>query len=170
MDILVFSDSHGHGERITEVLERPGVSPSAIFFLGDGLRDLAWIDFKGTPVYRVCGNCDFFMSDNAETEILVELGGVKIFATHGHKYSVKSGYMHFVAHAAALGADIALFGHTHTPIEKTFSAGTRLGDIDLTRDLHLLNPGSIGSNMSASFGNITLHNGNIITAFRYLDK
>ncbi len=168
MDILVFSDSHGHGERITEVLERPGVSPSAIFFLGDGLRDLAWLDIKGVPLYSVCGNCDIFVPDDVESELLVELCGVKIFAAHGHKYSVKSGHTHFAARAAELGADIALFGHTHTPFEATISAGTAIGGVGLTRDLHLLNPGSIGSYTNASFGNITLHKGNILTSFRYL--
>ncbi len=169
MDILVFSDSHGHPERIAEVLARPGVSPSAVFFLGDGLRDLAWLDFKGAPLYRVCGNCDFFAADGTESELFTELGGVKIFAAHGHRYSVKSTETHIAAHAAALGADIVLFGHTHTPLERTFSAGTELGGVTLTRDLHMLNPGSIGSG-DASFGQITLHNGRILTSFRYLYK
>ncbi len=167
MDILVFSDSHGHGDRIEEVLRRPGVNPSAVFFLGDGLRDLAWLELRGIPLYSVCGNCDFFAAEGSESELLVELGGVKIFATHGHKYSVKSGHARFAARAAELGADIALFGHTHTPLEQTYPAGTVLGATELTRDLHLLNPGSIGSN-KGSFGNITLHNGNILTSFRYI--
>ncbi len=167
MDILVFSDSHGHGERIAEVLARPRVSPSAIFFLGDGLRDLAWLELGGVPLYRVCGNCDFFVADGTESELLVELGGVRIFASHGHKYSVKSGYVRFAARAAELGADIALFGHTHTPLERTFSAGDVLGGVTLTRDLHLLNPGSIGDN-GATFGCITLRNGQILTSFRNL--
>ncbi len=169
MDILVFSDSHGHGERIEEILQRPAVAPSAVFFLGDGLRDIAWIDFGGIPVYSVSGNCDIFASDDIKEELLVELGGVKIFAAHGHRYSVKSGHSAFAARAAALGADIALFGHTHTAMTYTYETGERLGNIELNKPLYLLNSGSIGE-WDASFGSITIQNGHILTSFRYLYK
>lgn len=167
MDILVFSDSHGHGERIEEVLRRPGVSPSAVFFLGDGLRDLAWIDLRGVPLYRVSGNCDLFSADGVKDELFVELGGVKIFASHGHRYSVKSGHEAFVARAAALGADVALFGHTHIPMTRTYRADEVVCGAEIKKQLHVMNPGSIGAS-DASFGNVSVHKGSVLTSFRYL--
>ena len=47
MDILVISDSHGREDKIEKLLSLPALSPRAIFFLGDGLRDLSWIDTRG---------------------------------------------------------------------------------------------------------------------------
>ncbi len=167
MDILVFSDSHGHGERIEEVLRRPAVSPTAVFFLGDGLRDLAWIDLGGVPLYRVSGNCDLFSADRVEDEILVELCGIKIFAAHGHRYSVKSGHETFVARAAELGADVALFGHTHIPMTRTYRVGETFGGVQIKKELHVMNPGSIGA-ADASFGNVSIHKGSILTSYRQL--
>ena len=50
----------------------------------------------------------------AET-ILTELGGVRLFLTHGHLFGVKSGMSRLKLEADRVGADIALFGHTHRP-------------------------------------------------------
>lgn len=160
MNILVFSDSHGHGDRIEEIIRRQITPPDAIFFLGDGLRDLAWCDLGGSPLYSVCGNCDFYSSDTVQDEIFTELGGIKIFAAHGHRYSVKSGHITMAAKAASLGADVMLFGHTHTPVCETFNEGESLCGVKLTRKLHILNPGSIG--YGREFGTVTVRNGVIL--------
>ncbi len=160
MNILVFSDSHGNGDRIEEVVRRQITPPDAIFFLGDGLRDLAWCDLGGSRLYSVRGNCDFYSTDDTKDEILTELGGIRIFAAHGHKYSVKSGYLGMAAKAASLGADIMLFGHTHEPMCYTFNVGDTVLNIKLTKKLFVMNPGSIGQ--GKSFGNITVRNGIIL--------
>ena len=160
MNILVFSDSHGHGDRIEEVVKRQITLPDAIFFLGDGLRDLAWCDFGGSRLYAVRGNCDFYAPDGTCDEIFTELDGIKIFAAHGHKYSVKSGYLPMAARAAALGADIMLFGHTHTPVSCVLDTGDNSLGVSLTKKLYVMNPGSIGQ--GKSFGNITVRNGVIL--------
>lgn len=159
MEFLVFSDSHGHGEYIEEILDRQPRLPDAIFFLGDGLRDLAWQNFRGVPVYRVKGNCDFFGADTTDDELFIELGGVRIFAAHGHTYSVKSGYMKMAQRAAELGADIMLFGHTHDPITGTLAAGEMVGGVKLSRSLHIMNPGSLGAGV---FGSVTVIGNNIL--------
>ena len=44
-----------------------------------------------------------------------ELGGVRLFLTHGHLFGVKSGMSRLKLEADRVGADIALFGHTHRP-------------------------------------------------------
>ena len=160
MDILVISDSHGREDKIEKLLSLPALSPRAIFFLGDGLRDLSWIDTHGIPVYSVRGNCD--TSIDGEDEILTELGGKRIFAAHGHKCFVKSSYLQMAHRAACLGADIMLFGHTHTPLCTSLEKGTVIGDVTLEKRLHILNPGSIGH--GGSFGVAVIRGGEVLTS------
>ena len=109
MDLLIFSDSHGNADAMQRVIDRSVSRPDAIFFLGDGLRDLAWLDTRGAPLYAVRGNCGFFSAEDIPTELDIRLGGLRIFAAHGHLYSVKSGPQAMEAHAASLGADLMLF-------------------------------------------------------------
>ena len=162
MNILVFSDSHGHGDRIEDVIRRQITPPDAIFFLGDGLRDLAWINTGGSPLYSVRGNCDFYSSDAAEDELLINICGIRVFAAHGHKYFVKSSYLQMAHRAACLGADIMLFGHTHTPLCTSLEKGTVIGDVTLEKRLHILNPGSIGH--GGSFGVTVIRGGEVLTS------
>lgn len=161
MDILVISDSHGHADRIQDLIETRVLKTDAIFFLGDGLRDIAWLD-TNIPIYKVKGNCDFYCEET-ESEILTELGGKLIFASHGHKYSVKSTEDIMIARAASLGADIMLYGHTHLATERTVSAGETVCGVTLKKKLHILNPGSIGSS-DRGYGVVVIHGGNIITS------
>lgn len=159
MDILIFSDSHGAADRMQEVLYRQIRRPDAIFFLGDGLRDLDTLRIDGIPLYAVCGNCDWFSP--SPTELQVSLAGHTFFATHGHMYHTKSGYGALLCHAACQNVDIILTGHTHEAYYERLEAGTVLGGITLSRPLHLFNPGSIGG-YRASFGLLTVQNGQLL--------
>ena len=146
MNILVFSDSHGHGDRIEDVISRQIAPPDAIFFLGDGLRDLAWINTRGTPLYSVRGNCDFYSTFKGISALKTDsitLAGFKITFTHGDLYDVKYTAEKLSALAERTGSDIVLFGHTHIPYEKYFSDGEK--------PYYLFNPGSIGTG-SHSYG------------------
>ena len=52
-------------------------------------------------------------------EQLIELENKKILMTHGHEYGVKSSLLNLNYRAKELGADIALYGHSHiAAIEK----------------------------------------------------
>lgn len=164
MDLLIFSDSHGNADAVQRVIDRSVSRPDAIFFLGDGLRDLAWLDTRGAPIYAVRGNCDLYSAEGVPTELDMELGGLHIFASHGHLYSVKSGFSAMAAHAAGLGADIMLFGHTHEAMTETFPAGSSLGGVLLTKPLCIINPGSVGSGYDATFATLTLRSGQIIAS------
>ena len=53
-------------------------------FCGDGLSSLSDL-MLNKNFYAVKGNCDFVAFDE---ELTLEAEGVKIFVTHGHKYSV----------------------------------------------------------------------------------
>ena len=109
-------------------------SPAICFFLGDGLRDIAALSDKypDLPVYSVRGNCDF--RSDVSNAIICNVGGVSIFATHGHLYSVKyeTEFSTLAEHAKDAGADIALFGHTHWQ------------HLSEKNGVMLLNPGSAG--------------------------
>lgn len=147
MNILVFSDSHGHPDHIKEALRRQIKRPDAVIFLGDGQRDMLYLELDGIPFYRVSGNCDLsslFSEGNAPDEMTVELGGKRIFITHGHNYAVKSGYGVIIAAALKRDADIVLFGHTHECLEKCLSCGNDEYGIPMKKEMYLVNPGSIG--------------------------
>ena len=151
--IIVASDVHGRLRDLRWILlhERDA---DALFFLGDGLYDLdqalATCEKVGRkphyPIYRVRGNCDVGYPDPLEG--LVPLGGLLIFYTHGHMYSVKSSYDILAETAEARGADIALFGHTHA--HALVNAG--FSDLPI-----LFNPGSVRD--GASYGIIEIEEG-----------
>lgn len=160
MELLIFSDSHGRAENIQCALARQVKAPDAVLFLGDGARDLDRIFLCDTPLWAVRGNCDWSSSDFADkTERLLYLEGHTILLCHGHEWGVKGGLGALIAHAADVGADIVLFGHTHKPTLETVAAGTQIGKTALSRPMYLFNPGSVGYNEDGegySFGTLTL--------------
>ena len=112
-----------------EVLER--VKPIDMLIHCGDLEELDdYISgFVTCPVEMVRGNCDFCSPLPGETTICAK--NHRIFVTHGHMYGVKMGLQHLADRAKTLGADIALYGHTHMPI---------LTEID---GVTILNPGSL---------------------------
>lgn len=160
MELLIFSDSHGRAENIQVALERQVKAPDAVLFLGDGARDLDRIFLCDVPLWAVRGNCDWSSSDFADrTERLLYLEGHTILLCHGHEWGVKGSLGALIAHAADVGADIVLFGHTHKPTLETVAAGENVGKTTLSRPMYLFNPGSIGYNEDGkgySFGTLTL--------------
>ena len=131
MRIVVFSDSHGSFDALYRALES---QPHADMFLhlGDGyseLEDLCAV-FPDKRILSVRGNCDF--SCLAKSEDILTAAGKRIFFTHGHLYDVKRGTQRLIRRAKELSCDIALFGHTHIPVNAHEDG------------VHLRNPGSIG--------------------------
>lgn len=126
-----------------------------VFFLGDGLRDLYSLTEKmsSCAVIPVRGNCDsqcdpLFAGVPEVDEIT--LLDKKIVLLHGHTAGAKSGVGGLVALAKKSGADIVLFGHTHTPCEKYIS--------EYEKPFYLFNPGCM-EEYPASFGILTLTEG-----------
>lgn len=150
MKICVFSDSHGYAGNMISAIELE--KPDLCFFLGDGEREIAKVieEYPELPVYAVSGNCDF-RTDLSST-ICCEIGGVTIYATHGHLSRVKYDYdlETLTSQAAEAGADIALFGHTHCQ------------HLSESRGVTLLNPGSIGRGYYPSYAVMTIENGRCI--------
>ena len=95
--------------------------------------------FSGVDFYHVPGNCDFFTS--APPSLTVSLDGVRVFLTHGHLFGVKSGLTRLALEARRVGAQLALFGHTHRAL------------LEAQDGLWLMNPGACGAGRS-DFGEI----------------
>ena len=147
MKCLVFSDSHGESRYMKEIILMHS-DAEAVFFLGDGLREVDVLreGFRDKIWVAVRGNCDFyayFGDAPAQKLETLYLSGYKISATHGDLYGAKYGLGGLIKLGLDTGADIVLFGHTHLPLEKYVS--------DYERPMYLFNPGSISSG-SRSFG------------------
>lgn len=100
-----------------------------ILFTGDYVRDGQYMAEKlKLPVYSVAGNCD--PSGAGEKEKVIELAGQKFFITHGHRYGVKRGLQSLFYKTLEVGAQVAVFGHTHIPFCQNIDG------------IWLINPGS----------------------------
>ena len=119
MRILVLSDSHGNVDNMARAVEL--TAPDRVLHLGDCQRDL--------------------------TERLLEIGGVRIFALHGHTRNVKRSPMAAMYAAKEYGAQVLLFGHTHVPL------------VDNDGSLLTLNPGAAGDPLRPTCGVLTIENG-----------
>jgi putative phosphoesterase len=131
--ILIMSDSHGRNENvelaIAQVREEIGEFQMLIH-LGD-VGDAREIEsLAGVPCYIVRGNTDYdakLLNAN-----VIEAGGHRIFATHGHLYQVDTRLDLLRFAALENDCDIAMYGHTHVPYLE-----------EAPDDVTILNPGSI---------------------------
>lgn len=130
MKIAVVSDTHRHYGKIEKVCHIIAQeNPDRILHLGDLAEDADVMEaLLDRTVLRVAGNCDG--GSGEPLELLLQLEGQTIFATHGHLYRVKLTTEGLLQAARDKGASIALYGHTHLAREES-----RLG-------VTLVNPGS----------------------------
>lgn len=131
--ILIMSDSHGRNENVELAIEqvREEIGEfQMLIHLGD-VGDAREIEsLAGVPCYIVRGNTDYDVKLlNAN---VIEAGGHRIFATHGHLYQVDMRLDLLRFAALENDCDIAMYGHTHVPYLEE--------DPD---DVTILNPGSI---------------------------
>ena len=112
MRIIVMSDSHGSMPML-EMIVAFNKNADMFIHLGDGEREVASLRIKYPDIdlRSVRGNCDF--GKESPDFLVVEAGGHRIFCSHGHRYSVKSGTETLRSIAKDNGCDAALFGHTH---------------------------------------------------------
>lgn len=128
MIIAVVSDTH-RDKTYLEKVKGYIKNADILIHLGDNFDDFIELkkSFKGES-YGVPGNCDF--NTKEEREKLLDIGGKKIFITHGDKYGVKYELNNLYFRALELKADAALFGHTHIPY------------MEESNGIWLFNPGS----------------------------
>lgn len=146
MILAVVSDTHMNKTNIKKVLK--GITKADVLIhLGDNVEDALYMSrhFKGRTIY-VAGNCDYGVK--VADDLVEELGGIKVFITHGHKYGVKSGVEILKNKAFLEGAQIAFYGHTH------------ISSIKYEDEIWLINPGSasLGRDGAESYLLISVEN------------
>ena len=150
--LLILSDSHSNRLALEHILKAEADHIDALIFLGDGLRDLeqTLTLYPRLRAYAVAGNCDFGALEPLDG--LAAFDGVVVFYTPGHMYGVKYDLDTLSDAAAARGANVALFGHTHVPVAE------QRGDV------FLFNPGSCGRCYTGpnTYGILTLADGKVV--------
>lgn len=134
MKILVMSDSHSSLSFMRRCVQ--SVKPDALIHLGDYYED-GQIIAQENPhlrMHQVPGNCDMYRYMGNQPQILCyDIGGVRMYLTHGHRHNVKMTLTRLLADARTNGAKAVLYGHTHQ------------ADCHQEEDgLWVLNPGSCG--------------------------
>jgi len=111
--IGVLSDTHGDLRHVEECLKlMQGIE--LLLHAGDFYEDAHRIGLgAGLKVVAVTGNCDHMVKGPSEEMLAV--GSRRIYLTHGHLYRVKHDLALLVQRSKALGVDVTVFGHTHTP-------------------------------------------------------
>lgn len=92
------------------------IKPQAIVHLGDHYDDGETLKelYPQIPLHQVPGNCDRYRCPPwVHARLCYDVCGVRLFMTHGHKYGVKTSTAMMLAEARAMGAQAALYGHTH---------------------------------------------------------
>lgn len=135
MKVLVVSDSHSGLSYMRAWAKL--IRPRVMIHLGDYYDDAEALaqELPNSTLIQVPGNCDRYRMFRPEPEVMrVDLDGVSVFLTHGHRHGVKSGNGALVADARKAGADVALYGHTH-----------RAECFQTEDGMWVMNPGSCGS-------------------------
>lgn len=112
------------------------IKPDHIVHLGDHYDDGTAMAEENPHIrfHQVPGNCDHYRCDpNLPAIMCYDIGGVRIYMTHGHKHYVKSGIGRLLVDARQMEAQCVLYGHTH-------QAQCFLHD----EKMWVMNPGSCG--------------------------
>lgn len=145
MKILVISDTHGYTANAEKLIKNGDFD--YCIHLGDMADDCIKLQtiFPKQKFIFARGNNEFYITDDSlfPYERIFTLENVKFFICHGHKYNVKLSTSLLKSKALDENADIALFGHTHSPMTEN--------DGKIT----LMNPGNI-----FSYGTIEIHDKN----------
>ncbi len=131
MRIIVISDTHQNYLNLKEIISQH-LDADLFLHLGDGESECTLLLMQFPEItdrfHNVKGNCDF---ESLPLELSLDLmPGHRLFATHGHRYGVKSSLTPLIRAAREDGCDIALYGHTHQS-KSVYEDG-----------VYVLNPGS----------------------------
>ena len=128
MKVLIVSDTHRKNDTYLNIVKMH--NPDMVIHCGDAEgAEYLLTEAVDCPVHIVLGNNDFFSELPRELEL--EVGGYKMWVTHGHNYYVSMGNETIKREAIAKGVDIVCYGHTHRPV------------VDLDDDVIAVNPGSL---------------------------
>ena len=129
MKVLIVSDTHGRDENLEEAVLREAPFDYLIHCGDVESREIFIEALAECPCIIVAGNNDFFTDLSHEEEITLE--GHKMLVTHGHYYFVSRNHDRLVEKAREDNCQIAMYGHTHTPV------------IEEEDGILVINPGSL---------------------------
>lgn len=131
MRLGIISDTHGNKISIRQSIAAAG-SVAMWLHAGDYCTDGQLLaELTGLPVVTAAGNCDG-RGATAKIDEFLDIGGKKIWLTHGHRYDVKYGLDELLYWGRQYQTDIIVYGHTHIPIVKWHD------------NIMIFNPGSAG--------------------------
>lgn len=184
--ILLFSDSHGSKNIVTDIIEKYGKTCDALCFCGDGipdlieiLEDIHWSNNGEENIPKAIifaqGNGDntnyslltderIFLTIPQQIEFTA--AGKKILITHGHRYNVYLGTKELKAEAEKIGASVVFYGHTHI-------ANAQMKQNSKTKEkISILNPGSCSlprSGMPHTFAIIDIEKNKEKISYNYFE-
>ncbi|KRN23056.1 metallophosphoesterase [Lacticaseibacillus camelliae] len=126
MKLVAVSDTHGDHQILEDILTQ---QPEADAYLYAGDSEFAADDPIFNHYQAVRGNMDF--DQGFPMTRTLDVAGLTIFLTHGHRFSVGFTLKLLIEAAAKAKAQVAIFGHTH-----------QLG-VEMHQGILVLNPGSI---------------------------
>lgn len=133
MKILVFADTHGNTEFMTEAIKQHMNDTDLIIHLGNNATDTLPINYLCGHIASIfiLGNCDSPVK-GAYSEHCFTAGdtGIRIFACHGHAYGVNNSTASLYMKGIHTRSRIVLYGHTH------------IAEISERDGIYIINPGS----------------------------
>ena len=129
MKVLIVSDTHGRDTKLGEAVLKESPFDYLIHCGDVEGREIFIEALAECPCIIVAGNNDFFTDLSHEEEITLE--GHKMLVTHGHYYFVSRNHDRLVEKAREDNCQIAMYGHTHTPV------------IEEEDGILVINPGSL---------------------------
>lgn len=143
MKIGLVSDSHGSSGDLDLMLSRPEAKGIKLWlFAGDVAMDASYLDMvtpEDVEIIKVAGNNDWPGTSLPDYETL-DVAGHTILLTHGHLFGVNFGRAKLAQAAHDVGADIAVYGHTH------------VAECTEINGVTVLNPGSVARPRDAREG------------------
>lgn len=149
MNIAIVSDSHGDLYMLDKAIESLD-NIDKIIHLGDHYEDIIKLNEKyNKDIIYVAGNNDWDKGETDLKEKLINVEGINIFITHGHRYKVNFELDSLYYKGKEVNANIVLFGHTH----KQF--------YNIEDNIAFFNPGSIAypRDIGRGFGLLEINNG-----------
>lgn len=129
MRVLIISDTHRKNDNYFKLLEKIKNIDMVIHCGDTEGSEYAISEAAGCETHIVMGNNDFF--SRLPKEIETQIGGYRVWITHGHTYCVSMGSERIKEEAILRGVDIVIFGHTHKPL------------LEIEDDVIAVNPGSL---------------------------
>lgn len=129
MRVLIISDTHRRNDNYFKLLEKIKDIDMVIHCGDTEGSEYAISEAAGCETHIVMGNNDFF--SRLPKEIETQIGGYRVWITHGHTYCVSMGSERIKEEAILRGVDIVIFGHTHKPL------------LEIEDDVIAVNPGSL---------------------------